>query len=100
MNYEQIISKSLIALAIIITGLIISGSIKDYLKQKALIEQKSMINEGIFQCGEISSAQWEMTDGTQVNEPYKPVYEQCLKDKGIEIQRPITVTDSGETDEK
>lgn len=36
----------------------------------------------VEQCGQVSKVTWVGEDGSQVSEPFKPVYQQCLIDKG------------------
>ena len=88
MNKKKIISTIIIASALLVLGLLAKQSFEAYQQEKFKLEEKQLLNQAVYECGQISSASWTNNqDNTQVTEPYKPAYEKCLQDKNIFIKK-------------
>ena len=63
-------------------GIMARQSLTGYSKERTRLEEQKILNQAVFECGQIGQVTWE-NDNTQVTEPYEPAYEKCLKDKKI-----------------
>lgn len=50
------------------------------------LRQKQLRQEAVAACGEIAQVTWvdKKKDGSGVTEPYRPAFEQCVRDMGYE----------------
>lgn len=72
-NLEKIIPSIIIAVAIILSVVIVKVEIEKYLIVKA-------INE----CSQTSTVTYTNPEGAKITEPYKPSFDNCLRLKGYE----------------
>lgn len=68
---DKILTAIIFSAAFLVAIYLTLGKLEKYLKIKAM-----------HQCAQIASVSYTNDEGATVTEPYKPVYESCLKMKG------------------
>lgn len=77
----------IVAVTLVVCVFIFNQSISEKInleKERLALEERELLINAVYQCGQVISANWrDLTDGTQITEPYEPAYNQCLLDKKV-----------------
>ncbi len=82
MNNAKLYLTIVISAVFMALGLLVHRSLNQYWQKKIQVEERKLLIEAVYSCGQVTSATWRDAEGTQVTEPYRPAYEKCLRDKG------------------
>jgi len=79
---EKILQTLIFALTVVVAVVMILNSLANYWQEKIRVDEKEAVSEAIDGCSRNATATWQAENGAKVTEPYRPVYEECMKEKG------------------
>lgn len=70
----------MVTMAVLVVLFVVRGEYRMYLS----LRERELKIQAVSDCAKTASSTWkDLKNNSDVTEPYKPAYDQCLKDKGF-----------------
>ena len=76
---EQYVQPGMIIVTVLVVLFVVRGEFRTYLS----LREREVKIQAVADCAKTASSTWkDIKNNSDVTEPYKPAYDQCLQDKG------------------